>query len=105
VLCRKLWQGAVRTAVPMRVIADPLGQVEDLGHGQDGALGCLLASRSPDPAGIARQDLALFHGGHQHGAQQPACPGCCRRRYALLCAGRRLPSFGQVGQCGEMVRK
>ncbi len=54
-----------------RVAADQLGQFEDLGHGQDGALRCLLASGSPDAAGIAGEDLVLFGGGHQHCAQEP----------------------------------
>jgi hypothetical protein len=42
-----------------RMAADQLGQLEDLGDGQDRALGSLFASRSPDAAGIARENLVL----------------------------------------------
>src|SRR5262249_17411767 len=53
-----------------RTAADQLGQLEDLGDGQDRALWSLFTSRSPDAAGIAREDLVLFDCGHQHCAQE-----------------------------------
>jgi len=58
-----------------RAAADQLGQLEDLGDGQDRALWGLLASGSPDTAGVAREDFVLFHGSHQHRAQEPVCLG------------------------------
>lgn len=70
----------VTTAHKLADIADwtsahQLGQLEDLGYGQDRAFRRVLASSAPDTAWIAGENLVLFHGGHQHGAQEPVCLG------------------------------
>lgn len=66
-----------------RATADHLGQLEDLGDGQDRALGCGLASRSPHAARVSRQDLVFLHCCHEDRTKEPVRLGRHRRRHAV----------------------
>jgi len=54
--------------VAHRTAADQLGELENLGDGQDRAFRWVLTARTPDPAWVARQNPVILHRRRQHRA-------------------------------------
>jgi len=63
--------------------ADALGEVEQLGYGQDRPLRRVFLASAPDLAWVTRDDPVLFDGSGEHGAKQSIGLGPDRFRYTL----------------------
>jgi hypothetical protein len=79
---------------------DLLGELEDLGHGQDRSFARVLGPGAADPARVAGEEFVVLHCGREDGAEQPVRLGRHRDGHAVGqqrgapfpdLAGRQLP--------------